>query len=259
MLRTTHLLGLFLLASLTFTSCSDDFLDTESLEEVDTNRQSHDYLLNIIGVPHEKSEDFSSDSEGRRIFVGLGEAASNGNGNGNGNKPGSTEGVGVVTKILLEEGDYAVLDANGTDGEAKFRLPNPGTGYRITARALGKPGGAATITTCGTDIQDEVSTDYCGSEGITFEAKRGGGKKEHIQDVTTELTTFDVTVSACDNLALYECLSGTTVDTTADDYNCEDFVYEGTISLFNECFEEYFWSYNNKGLKLLQLRFYSEN
>lgn len=258
MLRTKHFLCFLLFASLIFTACSDDFLDTETLEDVDTERINHDYLLNIIGVPKEKTEDFSSDSDGRRIFVGLGEAASNGKGNGK--KSEATEGISVITKIILEEGDYAVLDANGTDGEATFRLPNPGTGYRITARALGKPGGSVAITTCGTDIQDGVNTDYCGSEALTFESKKGKGKKlADAQDVTTELTTFDVVVSACDNLALYECLSGETVDTTVEDYNCEDYVYSGTISLFNECFEEYFWSYNNKGLKLLQLRFYGNN
>jgi hypothetical protein len=29
-----------------------------------------------------------------------------------------------------------------------------------------------------------------------------------------------------------------------------------TVSLFNSCFQNYFWNYDNNGLKVLQLRFY---
>jgi hypothetical protein len=29
------------------------------------------------------------------------------------------------------------------------------------------------------------------------------------------------------------------------------------VSLFNSCFQDYFWNYNNNGLKVLQLRFYA--
>jgi hypothetical protein len=29
------------------------------------------------------------------------------------------------------------------------------------------------------------------------------------------------------------------------------------VSLFNSCFQNYFWNYDNNGLKLLQLRFYA--
>jgi len=32
---------------------------------------------------------------------------------------------GSDSKIMLTEGDFAVLDANGTDGPAAFQLPNP--------------------------------------------------------------------------------------------------------------------------------------
>jgi hypothetical protein len=63
------------------------------------------YNLNIIGVPKDKSADFNG-GNGGRIFVDL---------------------VGS-TKIDLTEGDYDVLDANGTDGTAAFQLPNPDDG-----------------------------------------------------------------------------------------------------------------------------------
>lgn len=29
------------------------------------------------------------------------------------------------------------------------------------------------------------------------------------------------------------------------------------VSIFDDCFENYFWNYYNSGLKLLQLRFYA--
>lgn len=99
------------------------------------------YSLNIIGVPGDKYADMDNNS-GHRIFVPLSGKA----------------------KIELVEGyDFAVLDANGTDGPAQFQLPNPGldpypadekgnaktaSNYSVYVRPLGKPGGWATITTC---------------------------------------------------------------------------------------------------------------
>jgi len=88
------------------------------------------YNLNIIGVSNDKTATMD-DSNGHRIFVNL-------------------EGQ---SKILLTEGDFAVLDANATDGPAKFQLPNPDvnntgtTTYSVYARALGKPGGSASMVT----------------------------------------------------------------------------------------------------------------
>src|ERR1051326_8757367 len=82
------------------------------------------YNLNIIGVPKGKTADMTGDN-GHRIFVSL---------------------TGK-TNILLSQGDFQVLDANGTDGSASFQLPNPDpdndgvTVYSVFARALGKPGG----------------------------------------------------------------------------------------------------------------------
>jgi hypothetical protein len=31
------------------------------------------------------------------------------------------------------------------------------------------------------------------------------------------------------------------------------------VGLFNNCLQDYFWNYENHGLKLLQLRFYAES
>src|SRR5580765_7459622 len=56
------------------------------------------YNLNLIGVPQDKSADMNG--SGNRIFIHY---------------QGQTD-------ILLREGDYQVLDPNGTDGEASFQL-----------------------------------------------------------------------------------------------------------------------------------------
>src|SRR5213080_1951397 len=91
------------------------------------------YNLNIIGVSHDKNANMDQGS-GSVIFVDLG-----------------SKDVTVSTKILLsqsaEAGTFQVLDKNGTDGEASFELPAPGS-YTVWARALGKPGGSSKITTC---------------------------------------------------------------------------------------------------------------
>jgi hypothetical protein len=92
------------------------------------------YNLNIIGVPKNKIADMTG-NQGHRIFVPL---------------KGSC-------KIDLGPGDFQVLDANCTKGNASFQLPNPDpdndgeTIYSVWARALGKPGGQSTTTTCATD------------------------------------------------------------------------------------------------------------
>ena len=179
------------------------------------------YNLNIIGVPKAKSGDGSAG--GNVIFVNLG------------NKGTSTT---VTSKILLEQsagaGVFAVLDKDGTDGEAKFSLPAPGT-YSIWARALGTPGGSATMTTCATDITGAPADgDICSTQNEVF--VRGTGKSS-FRNVTTNLTTISLD-PLLDADAVTAC-GGT------------------TVSLFDGCLEGYFWQYDNTGLKLLQLRFYS--
>ena len=167
------------------------------------------YNLNIIGVPKDKTADMTG-NDGHRIFVKL---------DGN-------------TKIWLIEGsDYQVLDANGTDGNgASFQLPNPDpdndgvTVYSVYARAVGKPGGEARITTCATDPVTEE--EVCSTESKLFVRSKG---KPTFENVSREL------------LYIYVDLDGDGVKR----YN-----------LFNSALEDYFWSYDNNGLKVLQLRFY---
>ncbi|TMV45833.1 hypothetical protein FE783_28295 [Paenibacillus mesophilus] len=168
------------------------------------------YNLNIIGVSHDKNADMTN-NDGRRIFVPL-------------------EGS---SRILLSQGDYQVLDANGTDGSAAFRLPNPDpdgdgtTSYSVYARALGKSGGSSEMTTCATDPStDEL---YCSLYSLVSVRDKG---KSSFDNVTKEL------------LYIYVDLDG---DGVTERY-----------PLFDDRLENYFWQYDNKGLKVLQLRFYEQ-
>ena len=86
------------------------------------------YNLNIIGVSQDKSANMNQGS-GDVIFVDL----------------GTKTGKPVTTNIMLSQsvdGTFGVLDKNGTDGQASFELPAPGT-YTIWARAVGTPGGSS--------------------------------------------------------------------------------------------------------------------
>lgn len=166
------------------------------------------YQLNIIGVPKNKTADMSG-NQGRRIFVPL-------------------EGS---TKIMLSEGEFQVLDANGTDGSASFQLPNPDpendgiTEYSVYARALGKPGGSSKTTTCATD--PTTGELYCSIESMVLVRTKGGSK---FSNVSRQL------------LYVYADIDG---DGDID-----------RVPLFGDELEDYFWQYDNTGLKLAQLRFY---
>jgi|ERR1041384_4660736 hypothetical protein len=166
------------------------------------------YDLNIIGVPKDKTADMTGDN-GHRIFVPL---------DGN-------------VKILLTEGPFQVLDANGTDNTpAAFQLPNPdstnsgATLYSVYARALGKPGGKSFLVTCGLD---SLGTQFCSTDTAFFVRSKG---KQSFTNVSKEL------------LYIYADING---DGIID-----------RVPLFDSSLQSYFWDYDNNGLKLLQLRFY---
>lgn len=170
------------------------------------------FNLNIIGVSNDKSESMDSGS-GHVIFVPL---------------------VGT-SKIMLTEGEYGVIDKNGTDGSASFMLPNPDpdnngvTEYSVFARALGKPGGASEMTTGATYIDPDTGEELVIMSIISAEFNRSNGKQTFV-NVSKELL-----------------------------YIYADYDFDGDldrVNLFNSALEDYFWKYDNNGLKVLQLRFY---
>src|SRR6266446_8742654 len=167
------------------------------------------FNLNIIGVSHDKNPNMNGG--GNVIFVDL----------------GTKSGVAVTTKILLSQaadGVFEVLDKNGTDGEASFALPVPGT-YTVWARALGTPGGQAKMATCATFIDPTtgVATMLCSTASEVF--VRGTGKSS-FRNVTSALTTISLVIGSPAQLAC-----GTP-----------------TVSLFATCLQDFLWQYDNNGL-----------
>jgi len=182
------------------------------------------YNLNIIGVPKSKTA-LMYDNNGHRIFVLLG-----------------TKNVAKSTKIYLSEGDFAVLDANGTDGNgARFQLPNPDpdedgtTWYSVFIRVLGKPGGKIQMTTYATD---PTTGEPVVSDLTLVKVRLTGKGKQKFENVSAELLY----------IYAYVCVG----------YDAEgNPVYEYMrVPLFSELLQDYLWKVDNNGCKLAQLRFY---
>lgn len=189
----------------------------------------HDWNLNIIGVQNPKNFNIDevdgklvAHDNGRRLFVKL-----------------NKDGTKITTRINLKMGDsFQVIDPDGTDGQATLQLvdpygaawdptiddPSDNAAYRILIRALGKPGGNAVITT---GFTNESGVDWLSLENVNIERKKG---KSVFEDRTLELTTIYV-----------------------------DYDLDGTpeyYPIFGNELWDYFWDYDNYGLKNLQMRFY---
>ncbi len=135
-------------------------------------------------------------------------------------------------QIKLGLGDFGVVDGNCTDNNgAQFTLPNPDsdndgiTTYSVWARALGKPGGSSETTTCATDVATQEL--YCSIYSMV--QVRGTGKSS-FTNVSKQL------------LYVYADIDG---DGTVD-----------RMPLFDDRLQDYYWQYDNNGLRLMQLRFY---
>ena len=194
------------------------------------------YDLNINGVTNPKTQPLTG-SNRHTIFVALGKNSS------------------VTSNIYLTPGPFTVCDGNafdaaydcsglkipGTSTGAVFQLPcdtnvPTDTGcaggidtmdYEVWARALGKQGGSATITTCATAPD---GTFVCSTENKVLSRSKG---HQTFTNVTSALTTLQ---NVC-------FMSG-------GSQICE------TVSLFATDFTNFLWQYDNNGLKLAQVRFY---
>ena len=198
------------------------------------------YQVNIIGVPKGKKPDMTGNS-GHRIFVPL-------SGRSNIYMTGDTDSE---TSGLQCGNSFYVADANGTDSDgAELVVPcenvnegstDPGVCFDVFATALGTPGGNADVdvvcTFDDTVIDTDIEEGTCATGNIDFSLTRGHGKP-----VTQEITNF-MRASGCfdvnDNLV---CDSG---DVTFNN-----------VWIFNlDALEEYYWAYDNQGLRVSQVRF----
>lgn len=199
------------------------------------------YNLNIIGVPKDKTVDMK-DTGGHTIFVPL---------NANGEVP---RNVKIYYEPNVGEPDkFTVKDRNATDdNEATVLVPyeycedeTAGctnlVSFNVYAIGLGKPYGNAMITVNCTYSDDVVDGDASECEAVqtgSFEIKRKRGKPKR-EDITD---AFRVT-GCLDKNSSGVCDDG--------DLQFQD------LWIFNlQELLEYYWDYQNNGLKLMQTRFY---
>lgn len=180
------------------------------------------YNLNLIGT-NVKNPDPNWDS-GHRIFVPL----------------------SGHTRIMLTESTggfyFEVTDANGTDGEAGFMLPNPDpdcdgvTWYSVYYRLVGTPGGSSTIQSC---IKD-AGTWYCAADvagGVVAVTRTRNNSKPVFENVSKDLLYVDVCTA-------WTAGVGSTCTTSHQ------------TPLFGDSNYMYAWDYDNTGARVAQLRFY---
>jgi hypothetical protein len=183
------------------------------------------YNLNIIGVPKNKQVDMTN-SNRHTIFVPLG-------------KTGDVKSCKIfVVKNVEDPTQFRVLDGNATDGSATIAVPYENYGklsYNVYATALGKPGGQADVLANVTFEEGTYGSLLMGS----FDLKRGKGKPKpvDISDIFRADGWIDVDESGDFDPA---------IDTSFND-----------VWVFNvPTLLDYFWNYDNQGLKLMQVRFY---
>jgi hypothetical protein len=137
--------------------------------------------------------------------------------------------------------DFQVLQPDCVNNPtASFELPapcaiSPETGlctstttvYSVWARALGKPGGSSSTTTCATEL---LSKEVVCSIGAFVSVQKRNSGKSSFSNVSSDL----LFLTTCNTE------TGKSVSTP----------------IFSQNFENYFWKYENEGLRLLQLRFY---
>ena len=280
-------LGLSAVVAFTFTACDEQPTEPEATQlQADSHLLGNgypatqfDYKLNIIGVPQDKTADMENNN-GRRIFVQL--YSNNTIPTNQKGKKNNQLAASDLNKIFLcnstngendyrkdtrcddwiadnPNKDFGVIDANATnDNGALFALPDPCADsdpatdctpdYAIWARVK-TSGGSATITTCadeyldGFDGSDDI---WCGANGITLD-KQTYVKAVNVTDNLLQMTLY-IDDSVDEELAA--CIGGPNDGDDDGDWY--------TIDLFDRCFENYFWNYDNNGLKNLELRFYKD-
>jgi hypothetical protein len=140
------------------------------------------------------------------------------------------------------------VDVNGVPvpvGEG-FELVPTAT-YQVWARALGKPGGNAVATTCAT-VNGELD---CSLENVVLTRT---SKKSVFADVTNQLTSM--VVGYCrDEIVTIDGVQYCVADALSPVIGSGDVDWT-RIALFAGNTQDWFWNFDNNGLRLTQLRFY---
>jgi hypothetical protein len=196
------------------------------------------YQVNIIGVPKGKNPTMDNNN-GHRIFVPL---------NGPTNIYMSGDVDNNASDGLQCGNDFRVTDANGTDQNgARLLVPCDNTDitnvcYTVFATPLGTPGGRADVdVVCSFDstvIGGNIDEGDCAQGEIDFSLVRNSGKP-----VQKDITKF-MRASGCIDVG------GETGVCDAGDTQFNN------VWIFNlDQLQDYFWIYDNQGLRVAQLRF----
>lgn len=141
--------------------------------------------------------------------------------------------VPAGARIYFEPGDtFEIIDRDATDGTATIQVPVDGDQitFDIYLRVLGKPNTCMDINAFAYDATQQL---YFWAGSVDLNRKTGKAtwvKVNYLFDV------FWCDVDPVTNL----CIAGTTVE----------------YSVFNDVFQDYFWSILNNGTRLVQVRLY---
>ena len=199
-----------------------------------------EYQVNIIGVPKTKNANLTG-GEGHRIFVPL-----------NGVTKIYMTGDTSTAAGLQCGNSFHVTDANGTDGSATLVVPcenvnaeseDTGLCFDVWATPLGTPGGSAEVdVVCTFDetVVAELSEGSCEDVPLgsfDFDLVRNNG-----QPVQKDITNF-MRADGC-----FDTDGSGTCDSGERTFN--------NVWIFNlEALQEYFWEYDNNGLRVAMVRF----
>ena len=164
-----------------------------------------------------------------------------------------SDGDGVIedTDAALDElvSCNQAVDENGqiVDVPEDYEMV-PTASYQVWARALGKPGGSAVSTTCAT-VQGELQ---CSLENVVMTRNSG---KSVFADVTNQMTSLVIGYCLDEIYTDADGVQHCVEDATAPVYGSGDVDWT-RIALFAGNTQDWFWNYDNNGLRLAQLRFY---
>jgi len=200
-----------------------------------------EYQFNIIGVANPKTQPLTNDN-GRRLFVPLKGAT-------NIYFTGDTDFNDA--NGLQCGNNFNVVDANGTDGSATVLVPctkvtaastTTGICFDVWATTLGGPGSANVDIVCSFDgtVSSDTnidSGDCAMGTGVDIPLERKSGRP-----VQTDVTKFFRASGCFDTIDDGVCTAGEKTFSNVWIFNLEALI-------------EYYWIYDNNGLRVTQIRF----